>query len=126
MTPTAGRVGSRHSHTATALQHSAGNQYQRGMAIQAHAELTAIIVTANNFARNGTAREARQSRTQGPNRGCASNQRSHLGLPLEKQPAANNTKGTVGSRGIKAPINPSNKLTHPANSHRVSRQRSLA
>jgi len=60
-------VGKRHSHTATALQHRAGNQYQRDMANQAHAELAAIIVTANNLARNGTAREARQSRTQGPN-----------------------------------------------------------
>jgi hypothetical protein len=102
-------------------QTTAGSQGQRGITYQAQAELTAIVAQAHCLARNGTAREARQSRTHGPNLGWVTSQRSQRGLPREKQAAASNTNGTVGSNGRNAPMAPSSKLSQPAAIHRTRR-----
>lgn len=115
-------MGKRHSHAAAQAQANAGSQGQRGITYQAQAELTAIVAQAHCLARSGTAREARQSRTQGPNLGWVTSQCSQRGLPREKQAAASSTNGTVGSSGRKAPTAPSSRLSQPAASQRARRK----
>lgn len=114
------RVGKRHNHQATQAQQAAGSQASdRGSLNAAVIEPKAIITLANCLARSGTARVARQSRTIGPNTRCSSNHRSQRVLPREKQNAASNTKGVVGSSGTKMPMMPRSRLAMPANNHKT-------
>lgn len=89
------------------------------------AELNAIIKVASCLARNGTARFSRQRTTIGPNRGCASSQFSQRSLPREKQNAASNTNGVVGSIGKKIPMMPSSNENAPATNQSARRERDV-
>jgi hypothetical protein len=116
-------VGSRHSHTATAVHTSAGSHATRaGSEKAAHAEPIAIITVANCLARSGTARRSRQSCTIGPKRGCCSIQRSQRALPREKQNAASRMNGVVGSSGSTTPTSPVISIATPASAHSRRRQ----
>lgn len=118
------RVGSRQSQISTQAQLMPGAQRQAdGMTHQAQALLAAIISVASCLARSGTAWCRRQSSTIGPRRGWFSSQCSQRWLPREKQKAANNTKGVVGSSGRKMPSRPKPSATAPASSHKPRSQR---
>lgn len=109
------RDGNRHIQNAVAAQTTAGSQPILGGNVnQAQVEPIAIIVQASCLTRSGIARRARQPRTIGPKRGCASSQRSQRSLPRAKQKAASSTKGVVGSSGRKMPIIPVTNASAPA------------
>ena len=121
------RVGRRQSQTATTVQHTPGiHRRCEGSSHHAAMELSAIMVVASCLARKGTARLARQSRTIGPKRGCASSHWSYRALPREKQNAASNTNGVVGRSGTTIPMIPVARHMPPPVIHTHRCQRGIS